>query len=349
VIRVYRYRVKNLNGLLNRQARAVNYVWNYCNESQRSAIRLGRKWLTAFDLGYLTAGTSVEIGLHSDTISSVCRQYVLSRFQKRLPHLRWRGKKNLGWIPLRGKYLREVDGGFKFHKRTFKVFMSRRIPDGATFCDGSSFSQDAAGRWFLNIAAELPEPPKRPVSSSVGIDLGLKDLATLSNGEKIENPRHLARLADKMALAQRARKKRLAASIHAKIKNTRKDFHHKLSTRLVKQFDYIAVGNVSPSKLAKTRMAKSVLDAGWSAFRNKLRYKAIGHGATFEEVNESHSTQVCSSCGCLPMGRPEGIAGLGIRAWSCSECGASHDRDVNSAINILFGSGHRALAVGACA
>jgi len=92
----------------------------------------------------------------------------------------------------------------------------------------------------------------------------------------------------------------------------------------------------SASKLAKTRMAKSVYDASWSSFRDKLRYKAIAHGATFEEVNESGSTQSCSACGSKDSTtRPKGIAGLRIREWTCSGCGVVHDRDINAALNIL--------------
>ncbi|RQU80334.1 transposase, partial [Burkholderia cenocepacia] len=83
-------------------------------------------------------------------------------------------------------------------------------------------------------------------------------------------------------------------------------------------------------------MAKSVYDASWSSFRNKLRYKAIAHGVTFEEVDESGSTQSCSSCGSqASTARPKGIAGLRIREWACSDCGVEHDRDTNAALNIL--------------
>src|SRR5699024_7554820 len=98
-----------------------------------------------------------------------------------------------------------------------------------------------------------------------------------------------------------------------KIANKRKDTLHKLSHRLVRDFDYIAVGNVNSKGLAKTSMAKSVLDAGWSSFRAMLAYKSVKEGACYEEVNESFSSQVCSSCGCLPDSRPKGIADLGIR------------------------------------
>jgi transposase len=92
-------------------------------------------------------------------------------------------------------------------------------------------------------------------------------------------------------------------------------------------------------------MAKSVLDAGWSTFRTMLQTKSIAAGVLFEEVNEAFSTQTCSDCGCMPESRPKGIAGLGIREWTCTECGEVHDRDTNAARNILV-AGRRHLAVG---
>jgi IS605 OrfB family transposase len=145
-------------------------------------------------------------------------------------------------------------------------------------------------------------------------------------------------------VVQRASKKRRIKAIQAKTANRRSDFLHKLSNRIVREFDWIAVGNVSAARLARTNMAKSVLDAGWLTFRSQLAYKAVKHGAWFEGVNESFTTQTCSDCGALPDSRPKGIAGLGIRQWTCSECGGLHDRDVNAAKNILSkftsGSGH---------
>ena len=97
----------------------------------------------------------------------------------------------------------------------------------------------------------------------------------------------------------------------------------------------IVVGDVSSSKLAKTKMAKSVLDAGWYMLKTQLKYKAIGQSVVFAEVNEKYSTQVCSCCGTIPDSSPKGLSGLGVRHWECSDCGATHDRDLNAARNIL--------------
>ena len=341
---VYRYRVKSLKGLLNKQSHAVNFVFNYCNDRHKDAIRFGRKWLSAFDLNKLTTGSSTELGIHSGAINAVCEQYAKSRAKKKRPYLRYRGRKHLGWVPLKGRDLKSTPVGFHFNGREFKVFKSREIPIGAVIKDGTNFSQDSRGNWFLNICIEMADVAQRPINNGIGIDLGLKDFAVLSNGEKIPAPGLYRDAENVLAVAQRANKRRRIKAIQAKTANRRSDFLHKLSNRIVREFDWIAVGNVSAAGLARTNMAKSVLDAGWSSFRSQLAYKAVKHGAWFEEVNESFTTQTCSDCGALPDSRPRGIAGLGIRQWVCSECGGLHDRDVNAAKNILSkftaGSGH---------
>ena len=343
--KVYRYRVKSLNGLLNKQARAVSYVFNFCNDTQKHALKWRKRWPTGFDLNKLTAGSSKELGLHAGTINAVCEQYAKSRKQFNRPFLRYRGKRSLGWVPLKGRDLKRQGDAFRFVGNTFRVFNSRALPEGK-IKDGTCFSQDRRGNWFLNIVVEVADVAERKPVRGVGIDLGLADLATLSNGQKIEHPRHYRKLEQRLAVAQRARKKRQVAKIHAKIANSRADFLHKASAQIVRDFDYIVVGNVSSSKLAKTSMAKSVADASWSSFRLMLAYQAVKQGAWYEEVNESFSSQVCSSCGTLPDSRPRGIADLGVRRWVCSSCGVVHDRDTNAALNILARHGHVPPVVG---
>ena len=343
MILVYRYRVKSLAGLLNKQSRAVNFVWNFCNDRQKDALRFGRRWHSGFDLNKLTAGSSKELGLHSGTVNAVCEQYAKSRSQKKRPYLRYRGKKSLAWVPLKGRELKREGDAFRFAGNTFRLFNSRALPAGK-IKDGTNFSRDNRGNWFLNIVIDVDAaaPNARAPVRGVGIDLGLKDFATLSTGEKIEAQRIYRGAEQALAVAQRANKKNRVKAIHAQIANRRNNFHHQLSARIVREFDYIAIGNVCAAGLAKTSMAKSVLDAGWSSFRTQLAYKALKHGAWFEEVNESYTTQTCSDCGALPDSRPKGIAGLGIRNWICSGCGGVHDRDVNAAKNILNKSGSRA-------
>lgn len=342
---VYRYRVKSLDGELNRMARAANFIWNFCNDTQKHALKWGKKWPSGYDLQKLTSGSSKDLGLPADTINAVCSKYEKSRRQHRKAYLRYRGRKSLGWIPFRADQVKVIHDSVRFYYKEYRVWLSRELPTGAKILDGGSFSQDAKGNWYINVPVRIPSA-KQIAGKFVGIDLGLKSLATLSNGEKLKAPRLYRKTEEKLATAQRAGKKRQVKAIQVKIANQRRDYLHKASTDIAKRFGFIAVGNVSASKLAKTKMAKSVHDASWAVFKNMLAYKARLRGGMFEEVSEAHTTQTCSVCGCLPASRPRGIAGLEIRQWTCDDCGTVHDRDVNAALNIAR-LAHETLGAGA--
>lgn len=319
---------------LNRQARAVNFIWNYCNDAQRHMLRWDR-WLSKYDLQRLTAGSSKELNIHAHTIKRVCEVYATIRYKRRKPWLRWRNRKSLGWVPFNTGHVAFDGKCFTFRGVRYETMHLRDLLVSAIKIGAGSFNQDARGRWYLNCPIEIECADRAPIAR-VGIDLGLKELATLSDGAKIESPQFYRKSEIMLATAQRARKvpKRIRA-IHAKIVNRRKDFLHKVSTKLADQYGLIVIGDVSPSKLAQTRMAKSVLDAGWADFKHMLSYKALMHGGSTLEVSEAWTSQVCSCCGSMPEGRPKGIADLGIREWTCSDCGTVHDRDVNAARNIL--------------
>jgi len=331
----YRYRVKDATAgkRLARMAVSVNQVWNYCGGIHNDSRRLNRHWPSGFDLINLTNGATKELGLHSDTVQAVCKQFAISRDKaKRRP--RWRisrgPKRSLGWVPFQcARPLKVANDTVTFLGRKYRLWLSRPIP--ADIRSGS-FSQDTEGRWYLNLICVVADglPTGR---GEIGIDLGLKTLAAISTGEKIRNPRHVRKAATMLARAQRAGRKKAARRIHRKIAAQRRYFLHETSTRIVRANTLICVGDVNSARLARTRMAKSVLDAGWSTLRSQLRYKAIRHGAIFVETNERYSTQTCSDCGAL--GGPKGLKGLGVRSWDCDDCGSLHDRDTNSALNIL--------------
>lgn len=319
---------------LNRQARAVNYVWNYLNEVARTAWQRDHKWLSKYDLQKLTSGSSKYLDIHSNTIQKVCQQFCISRDKARRAGLRWRGKKSLGWVPFNTGHVAFDGATLKFRGAIYQAMHLNPLLRPSSKIGAGSFNQDNRGHWYINLPIEVECSDARP-GGAVGIDLGLKELATLSDGKKIDMPAFYRKSEAVLATLQRARKKNSAKSIHRKIANRRKDFLHKASNALAKEYGFIAVGDVSPSKLAQTKMAKSVLDAGWYSFKKMLSYKAIRHGGRMVEVNERYTTQTCSSCGSLPQSRPRGIAGLGIREWTCDDCKTVHDRDVNAAKNIL--------------
>jgi len=137
-------------------------------------------------------------------------------------------------------------------------------------------------------------------------------------------------------------------AIHAKIKNTRSHLIHAFTTKLVKDNNVIVVGKLQSKSFTSTKLAKSVYDAGWFEVKRQLTYKCENAGCHYTEVNEAYTTQACSCCGCISSNSPKGRAGLGIREWTCVECGVTHDRDVNAAKNILT-LGLERLAVGIAA
>jgi IS605 OrfB family transposase len=333
MVKTFQFRIKDAKARkhLSRLAGTVNYVWNFCNATSKKAWERDRTWVSQFDLSYLMLGSSKELGIHSDSQNAVASEFVSRRNKAKRRSLSWRtAKKNLGWIPFAGRSIKYDGNVVCLQKKKYKFWKSREIEGKIR---AGSFSQNSKGQWFVNLNCEME--PVRPLISkeAIGIDLGLKTMATLSNGEKIENPRILNKYAEKLAIAQRARKKKRISAIQNKIKNVRKDFLHKETTKLVRRFGLIRVGDVSSFKLAKTKMAKSVLDAGWGAFKTMLGYKAIALGVDFKVVKEAYSTVTCSNC--FERSGPSGLRALGVREFVCRSCGQLHDRDVNSAINIL--------------
>jgi IS605 OrfB family transposase len=337
----YKYRVKDASTKrwLRRYAWASNQVWNYCNQIQREAEtrwKAGRasRWPSAFDLIKLCTGSGADLGLHSDTVQTICREYAAKRDANR-GHLRWRAsggpKRSLGWVPFIPRAIK-VDGDcVRYLKRNFRFWKSREI--GGVIKAGA-FVEDARGRWYVcfqcDVADDLPTG-----TGEIGIDLGLKTLAVCTDGTDVPALRHYRRYEAQLAVAQRAKNKRRVRSIHAKIANARRHHLHEASTKIARENALIVVGNVNAAKLAKTRMAKSVLDASWSMFRNMLEYKARRHRARFIEADERWTSRTCSNCGTIPDSSPKGMGALGVRHWVCSGCGCSHDRDVNAARNIL--------------
>ncbi|GAB2726718.1 RNA-guided endonuclease TnpB family protein [Melaminivora jejuensis] len=345
-----RLRIKDKHRkMLAAMAREVNQVWNFCDETSHRAIRERRQWLSGYDLQKLTKGFSKCEGIHigSPTVQQVCEYYAKARKQFKKAKLRWRvsnpqsSKHSLSWIPFKARALQYKAGQIAFAGQKFSLWDSYGLMDYEL--RAGSFSQDSRGRWYLNVVVKV-QAKASAGTASIGIDLGLKEAAVASTGERIEG-RFYRRLECQLGIAQRAHKKQRVRAIHAKIANQRKDLLHQFSTRLVKNNAAIFVGDVAGAKLVKTKMAKSTLDAGWAKLKTMLEYKSHQAGIVLEVVGESYTTQTCSCCGNIPASSPKGRAGLRIREWTCSDCGAAHDRDVNAARNILA-AGHRRLAEG---
>ncbi|MEU9223122.1 RNA-guided endonuclease TnpB family protein [Streptomyces massasporeus] len=235
-----------------------------------------------------------------------------------------------------------------------KVKWSRTLPAVPT---SVTVIKDAAGRFFGSFVidtdpaadqARMPETDR-----TVGIDLGLTHFAVLSDGTKIDSPRFLRRAEKKLKKAQkelsrkqkgsrnRAKARLKVARAHATVADARREFHHQLSTKLICENQGIAVEDLSVAGLARTKLAKSVHDAGWSSFVSMLEYKADRYGRTLVKIGRfTPTSQTCSTCGAVDGPKP-----LSVREWTCTACGAVHDRDTNAAINVKTAAG---LAVSAC-
>lgn len=345
--RTLRIRIRDKHQhVLSKMAREVNFIWNYCNELTYRMWQERRKWLSGYDVQKYLKGSSKYFSLESTCIQQIAEEHATRRKQFKKSKLRWRvsrgAKRSLGWISFKKGAAIYQNGCVKYAGHYFKLWDSYGL--SRYELRAGNFSQDARGRWYFNVVVEVEIKPSTG-TKAIGIDLGLKEIATTSSGECLENDRHFKKLEDVLGKAQKANKKNRVRAIHAKIKNRRKDSLHKFSSKLVKENAVIFIGNVKSSQLAKTTMGKSVLDAGWFMLKTMLEYKCAGASIVFEKIDEKYTTQTCSECGEKPPQRPKGIAGLGIREWTCGSCGEHHDRDINAAKNILA-LGHQRLAGG---
>lgn len=341
VTRVLRLRLRDRHAkYLTSLAGEVNLVWNYCNEISQKILEREHRWCDTGDLHFLTKGAGKEgLRLHSQTIQAINEEYVTRRKQFKKRRLNWRvsnpksARRSLGWIPFKKPAVKFSQGQF-FLAGVPLGFIRDSYGLKDYELGSGNISEDSCGRWYLNVTVKVKKQPKTAAvqGEALGIDLGLKDLMTGSNGLQVEAQQFYRDLEPKLAVAQRAGKKNRVRALHTKIANRRKDHLHKLSTALVQRCGAIFVGDVNAQALAQTRMAKSVLDAGWGQFKTMLQYKCDDAGVWLKEIDERYSTQDCHACG--SRSGPKGREGLKVREWTCPDCGTQHGRDLNAALNI---------------
>ena len=251
-------------------------------------------------------------------------------------------------------------GGFKVNELKSKVYLakigdikirlSRPLPSEPS---SATIIKDAANRYFISFVVETSAEPLPKTNKEVGIDLGITTFATLSTGEKRLSPRPLRKYQKKLARLQRKfsrsqkgsnRREKLRlkiARLHARIKDIRLDFQHKLSTDLAKNYDSIKLETLKSSNMMRNhKLAKHIADAGWRQFRTLIEAKCAKYDREFIVISRWEPTsQKCSVCG-FRGGKKK----LDVREWKCINCGTVHDRDINAAINILnTGSKTKAL------
>ena len=221
-----------------------------------------------------------------------------------------------------------------------RVEWSRPLPSVPSSC---TVIREADGRYYVSFVVERGPAPLPPVERAVGVDLGLGRLAVLSDGEVVDNPRHLRLAQRRLGRAQRALSRRQRGSanrrkavrrvavLHRRVRETRLDAHHKPALRLVRDNQAVHLEDLSVAGLARTKLARSIHDAGWSTLVRLIHEKAEHHGRTVVKVDRRYpSSQLCSACG-----HRDGPKPLTVRAWTCLACGVEHDRDLNAARNVL--------------
>ncbi|NKE62985.1 IS200/IS605 family element transposase accessory protein TnpB [Lentzea sp. PSKA42] len=203
--------------------------------------------------------------------------------------------------------------------------------------------KDAAGRYFASFVVTTERDETLPTAESeVGVDLGLTHFAVLSDGTKVAAPKFLRQAARRLARLQKSLSRKVKGSnnrrkavikvarAHARVADTRRDWQHKLSTAIIRDNQAVYVEDLCVAGLGRTRLAKSVHDAGWAGFTGMLEYKAARYGRVFARIDRWLPTsQTCSECG-----RIDGPKPLSVRSWTCP-CGSVHDRDINAARNVL--------------
>jgi putative transposase len=216
-----------------------------------------------------------------------------------------------------------------------------------------TITKDCANRYFISILVECEIEPLPVGNEMVGLDLGIKSMVALSTGESVGNPRYFAKDEKRLAKAQRrhAKKKKgsknrnkarvKVARVRARINDRRRDYQHKLSTRIVRENQVMCVESLAVKNMVKNHsLAKAISDVGWGEFVRQLEYKSKWYGRTLVKIDQWYpSSKTCSACKQVLDSLP-----LDIREWVCPECGTVHDRDTNAAVNILA----EGLSVAAC-
>ncbi|MDL4815096.1 RNA-guided endonuclease InsQ/TnpB family protein [Actinomadura opuntiae] len=336
------------NRALEERTRAWHREQRHVSYAETSAMLTA--WKRTVDLAFLGEVSSVPLQQALRHLQTAFTNY----FAKRASYPRFKsGKKSRASAEYTRSAFRWRDGRLTLAKMAepLDIVWSRPLPEGAV-PSTVTVSRDGAGRWFVSLLCEDAIGRLAPVNRAVGVDAGISSLVTLSTGEKVSNPRHERRDRERLARAQkdlarkakgsknRAKARRRLARIHARITDRRRDFLHKLTSRLVRENQVVVIEDLNVAGMVRNHsLARAISDAAWRELRTMLEYKADWYGRELVVIDRWFpSSKMCSHCRTVTETMP-----LNVREWRC-RCGVVHDRDVNAARNVMAAG----LAVSAC-
>ena len=343
----------------------ARYVYNQALEYRAAAWRQDKK-----SIGYhITAARLTEWKKEPEKaflseVSSVVLQQSLRNldtaftnfFEKRAQYPKFKFRRDRQSARYATNAFTFRDGQITLAKQStpLDIVWSRPLPDDAKILN-LTISRDTSERYFVSILVETDVQPLKKTKAEVGIDVGIKTLATTSDGEKLENPRPLVKREQRLKRLQRRlsrkargsnnrRKARLkVARLHAKISDARRDTLQKFTTKIIRENQAIFVEGLNVAGMVQNHnLAKHIVDAAFGEIFRELEYKAKWNGRSYLPLDRFFpSSKLCSSCGHLLDELP-----LSVREWDCPACGAHHDRDINAAINIKLVGQYRLKTTG---
>ena len=339
--------------IYNRALAARTQAW-YENKERvgyKQTSAMLTHWKKQEDLDFLTQVSSVPLQQGLRHLQTAFTNF----FSGRAKYPNFKKKRNGGSAEFTKSAFKWKDGQVYLAKcaEPLPIRWSRQLPQN---CVPSTITVklDSSGRWSVSLRVnDTRDLRLKLTNKQVGIDLGITSLLTTSNAEKVANPKNLNKLHKKLRLAQKSlsrktkgsnnyQKARLkVARIHAKIKDSRLDYTHKLTTQLIRENQTVVVEDLAVKNMVKNhKLARAISDANWGELVRQLDYKADWYGRELIKIDRYFpSSKRCSNCGHVVEKLP-----LNIREWDCPECAAHHDRDINASINILAAG----LAVSVC-
>lgn len=352
MLKAFRYRLnpnEEQKVLLNKHIGASRFIYNLALETKQMAYVGNKHNLSCFELHSQLTDLKKELSWLKELNSQSLQQSITNLdkaytafFKGQNDFPKFKKKTNNGSfnIPQNVKVENNKLIIPKFTKKnSIDIVLHREIKGEIR---QATISKTPTGKYFVSILCETGEQnkskPKIKEETTIGIDLGIKDFVITSNGEVFENPKYLRKAQDKLKYVQSKygkykgkKTKQKLAKLHEKIANKRKDFLHKVSTKLIRENQTICLENLNVSGMLQNhKLAQAISDVSWSTFVNMLEYKAEWYGTNILRIGRFEpSSKTCSNCGNINK-----EVTLKDREWTCVKCNTTHDRDVNAAINI---------------